>query len=155
MPARGAMIDFLKDRIGRPKRVPRKMTELGSLEWDVMQAVWAGGEVNVRDVSRTLERPLAYTTVMTTLERLFKKGLLERHISGRAFLYSARFSPEEWERQRAGDFIAAFLAGPDRSRDLLVSCFLEAAGQHDETLLEELENKVRLTRRDLLRKAKP
>ncbi|HWG57835.1 MAG TPA: BlaI/MecI/CopY family transcriptional regulator [Candidatus Acidoferrales bacterium] len=143
------------ERITDPAKSSRKLTALGTLECQVMDAVWTGGEGTVRDVSRILGRPLAYTTVMTTLERLFKKGLLQRRISGRAFLYSARFSREEWERQRAGEFIASFLAGPEPARDLLVSCFLEAAGRHDEKLLEDLENKVRLKRRDLLRKSKP
>lgn len=128
---------------------------LGALESQVMEAVWAGGESSVRDVSRAIGRSLAYTTVMTTLERLFKKGLLQRRLSGRAFLYSPRFPREEWERQTAGEFIASFLAGPEPARDVLVSCFLEAAGRHDRKLLEELENKVRLKRRDLQRRSKP
>lgn len=149
------MIEFLKNRMGRTERPGRKTTELGRLERDVMDAVWASPGVSVRDVAAELRRPLAYTTVMTTLERLFKKGLLERRVAGRAFLYSARISREEWERQRAGDFIASFLGGPEQSRDLLVSCFVDAAGQYDRRLLEELENKVRRKRRDLLRKSKP
>src|SRR5271155_4491656 len=89
----------------------------------------------VRGVFEKIERPLAYTTVMTTLERLFKKRLLQREKSGRAFLYSPAFSREEWERRRAGDLVAAFLGGPQPSRELLVSSLLDALGQHDEALL--------------------
>ena len=61
---------------------------LGPLEVTVMEILWARGESNVRDVVDRLDRPLAYTTVMTTLDRLFKKGLLARRKSDRAFIYS-------------------------------------------------------------------
>ena len=55
---------------------------LGRLERAVMDTVWAGGDFSVRDVQSTLGRPAAYTTVMTTLDRLFKKGLVRRRREG-------------------------------------------------------------------------
>ncbi|MGC2108354.1 MAG: BlaI/MecI/CopY family transcriptional regulator [Candidatus Korobacteraceae bacterium] len=122
---------------------------LGPLETSVMEVVWAVGESSVRDVVEKLESDLAYTTVMTTLDRLFKKGLLNRQKSERAFLYSPRFSSEEWERRRAGDLIAGFLSGPQPSRDLLLSSLVDAVGQHDAMLLDELEEKIRRKRREL------
>ncbi|HYL61815.1 MAG TPA: BlaI/MecI/CopY family transcriptional regulator, partial [Candidatus Methylomirabilis sp.] len=105
-----------------------------------------------RDVIQKLNRPLAYTTVMTTLDRLFKKGLLDRRKSDRAFLYCPHFSRPDWERKRAGDLVAGFLSGPRPSRDLLISCLVDAVGQHDEALLDELEKKIRSKRRELLRR---
>ncbi len=96
---------------------------------------------------------LAYTTVMTTLDRLFKKRLLDRRKEARAFLYSPRLTRTEWERTRANDLVAGFLAGSERSRDLLLSCFLDAMGEHDEALLAELEKKIRTQRRKLVRRA--
>jgi predicted transcriptional regulator len=62
---------------------------LGALEREVMAIVWDRGEVNVRDTSARLSSRVAYTTVMTTLDRLFKKGLLTRRKVGRAFVYRA------------------------------------------------------------------
>ena len=44
----------------------------------MLELLWDYGESSVHDVAERLTRPLAYTTVMTTLDRLFKKGLLER-----------------------------------------------------------------------------
>jgi predicted transcriptional regulator len=129
--------------------------ELGHLEGTVMEILWSRGESNVRDVVEKLERPLAYTTVMTTLDRLFKKGLLERRKSERAFLYSPRLSRREWEHKRAGDFVAGFLAGPQPSSELLISCLVEAVGQQDEALLDELERKIKLKRKELLKRGKP
>jgi predicted transcriptional regulator len=109
----------------------------------------------VRDVVQRLARPLAYTTVMTTLDRLYKKGLLIRHNPDRAFFYSPKLSREEWERVRAGEMVAGFLAGPEPSRELLLSCLLDAVGQHDAALLDELEKKIRLKRKELSQKSQP
>jgi predicted transcriptional regulator len=124
---------------------------LGPLEIHVMEVLWDNGESSVRDVVHKLNNKLAYTTVMTTLDRLFKKGLLDRQKSERAFLYSARLSSQEWERRRAGDLVAGFLAGPEPSRDLLLSSLVDAVGQHDAMLLDELEEKIRRKREELNR----
>ena len=130
-----------------------KSRDLGSLESAVMEVVWARGESSVHEVSARLERPLAYTTVMTTLDRLYKKGLLERRKSDRAFLYSARLSQREWEQQRAGSLVARLLADGQRSSELLISCLVDAMGQQDAALLDELERKIRQKRRELDRQS--
>ena len=122
---------------------------LGPLELDVMEAVWTFGTSNVRDVVGRLERKLAYTTVMTTLDRLFKKGLLQREMTDRAFVYSPRFTREDWDRQRAGEMMAGFLAGPNESREMLLSCLVDAVGTHDAMLLDELEKKIQRKREEL------
>jgi predicted transcriptional regulator len=145
------MIRFLKNRVTGSDEAARQ-SALGRLEVSVMEILWARGECSVRDVVHRLDRKLAYTTVMTTLDRLFKKGMLDRQKSDRAFLYSPRLSRQEWEQKRAGDLVAGFLAGPQPSGDLLLSCLLEAVGQHDETLLDELERKIKIKRRELFRR---
>ncbi len=129
--------------------------ELGPLEIEIMELLWERGESNVNDVMPKLAKPLAYTTVMTTLDRLYKKGLLVRRKSGRAFFYSPRYSRCEWDRKRAGTFIADFLAGARPSGELLISCLVEAVGERDEALLDELEKKIQTRRRELNRTAKP
>jgi predicted transcriptional regulator len=122
---------------------------LGPLEIRVMEVLWAAGRSSVRDVVEKLERKLAYTTVMTTLDRLFKKGMLDRQKSERAFLYLPRLSNQEWERQRAGDLVAGFLAGLQPARELLLSSLVDAVGQHDAVLLDQLEEKIRKKRKEL------
>ncbi len=126
---------------------------LGHLERTALEILWDCGEGTVHDVVRKLARPLAYTTVMTTLDRLYKKGMLERRKTERAFLYSPRWSRREWERKRAGDWVAAFLAGPRPSGEMLISCLVDAVGRQDGALLDELEKKIRMKRRELDRKA--
>jgi predicted transcriptional regulator len=125
---------------------------LGHLEIAVMEILWEQGEANVHDVVQRLGRPLAYTTVMTTLDRLYKKGLLNRRKFERAFLYVPRLSRREFEHKRAGSFVAGFFAGPQPSGELLISCLIEAVGQHDQALLDELERKIRLRREEIGRK---
>lgn len=145
------MIGFLKNRIAHAGQADQHFS-LGRLEFRLMQILWARGESNVRDVVQELDRPLAYTTVMTTLDRLYKKGLLERRMPERAFLYSTCFSREAWERRQAENVFAGFLAGPHPSRELLLSSFLDAVGQHDSRLLDELEKKIRTKRKELSRR---
>ncbi len=66
------------------------MAVLGDLEQHVMAVLWrAQTPVSVRDVHERLHysRDVAYTTVMTVLDRLGKKGVVERRLEGRAWLY--------------------------------------------------------------------
>ena len=75
------------------------MPALGDLEARVMRAIWARGKpVTVRDVLGDLqaERPLAYTTVMTVMGNLRKKGWLQRHDEGRAYRYEPLVTAEEY-----------------------------------------------------------
>lgn len=148
------MFRFLKSRFERTAAFA-PLPGLGSLELELMEILWSRSECSVRDVVEKLPRPLAYTTVMTTLDRLYKKGLLNRHKSSRAFLYSAHLSRQEWERKRAADLVARFLSGPSPSQELLLSCFLDAVGSHDPALIEELEKKIRLRRKEISRQERP
>ena len=144
------MAIFTKSIFSRGEGASR--AALGRLERSVMEVLWARGELSVREVARRLGRPLAYTTVMTTLDRLYKKNLLERRKEERAFRYAPRITRSDWERRRADELFAEFLGGPGPSRELLVSCFIEAAGQYDEALLDELEGKIRMKRKELERR---
>lgn len=60
------------------------------LELDCLKALWILGEASVRDVQQLLEaeRPLAYTTVMTILDRLSRRGCVARRKDGRSYLYA-------------------------------------------------------------------
>lgn len=142
------MIGFLKNHFLR-QRGRTKVPELGTLELELMEILWSRPDVSVREAVDQLRRPLAYTTVMTTLDRLYKKGLLDRRKDQRAFFYSPRLTRQEWEKERAGRLVAGFLAGPHPAREVLLSCLLDAVGTHDPALLDELEKKIRLRRKQL------
>jgi predicted transcriptional regulator len=145
------MINFFKSRFALATEHEEQLS-LGRLELQLMEILWANGECNVRDASQHLDRHLAYTTVMTTLDRLYKKGLLERRMPERAYLYSPRYSREVWERRKASLLMAGLLRRTNHSRELLVSSFLDAVGEHDDALLDELERKIRKKRKELARK---
>jgi predicted transcriptional regulator len=71
---------------------------LGDLERRVMEELWSSAAPrSVREVHAALiqDRDLAYTTVMTVLDRLAKKGLVIRESAGRAYLYAAVQTREE------------------------------------------------------------
>lgn len=154
-----AQFEWLSDRVG--KLLKNRGTEqespwvLGPLEVSAMQVLWNRGHGTVRDVVHALNRPLAYTTVMTTLDRLYKKGLLDRKKTVRAFLYTPRMSRQEWDQKRVANFVNDLLSIMPSSRELLVSRFVEAVGEQDEGLLEELEQSIRTRRSELDRTKKP
>ena len=125
-----------------------KSRDLGALESAVMNVVWNRGESSVHDVSGELDRPLAYTTVMTTLDRLYKKSLLSRVAEGRAFRYSPAVTQEEMQRAAAGQAIRQLLeSGPASS--LPLSYLVEAVTEHDIQLLDELQQLVERKRSEL------
>src|ERR1700744_3586932 len=103
---------------------------MGHLELTVMETLWERGKGNVHDVVRWLGRPLAYNTVMTTLDRLFKKGMLDRGKCERAYFYAPRLSRLEWQQKEAEDLVSRFLSGPGPAGELLVSCLVDVVGQY-------------------------
>lgn len=82
---------------------------LTPLELAIMRSLWKRGQATVREVQGDLatERQLAYTTVMTVLDRLFKKGLVERQKKSRAHLYT----PEITEQVARNEALDALLYG--------------------------------------------
>ena len=120
----------------------------GHLEREVMDIMWRSNDVSVRDVQQQLSRPAAYTTVMTTLDRLFKKGFVARARQGRGFVYSAAHTREQVESAVAGGLLTGFLEGSGRARPVL-SNLVDVVAAQDAALLDELEELVRRKRRDL------
>ncbi|HZT39735.1 MAG TPA: BlaI/MecI/CopY family transcriptional regulator [Bryobacteraceae bacterium] len=89
------------------------------LELECLKALWAMGEGNVQDVREALtaNRKLAYTTVMTVLDRLARKGGVTRRKIGRSFLYSPALSRDALRRLAVRELIDNFFDG--RKEDLL------------------------------------
>lgn len=126
-------------------------TAFGVLERDVMNVLWAHSELAVRDVQLRLCRPVAYTTVMTTLDRLFKKGVLSRRKVGRAFIYAAAVTRDELQAAIAGQVLSGLLQSRDAHTVPVLSNLVESVGaqQGGEELLQQLERLVRDKRRRL------
>jgi predicted transcriptional regulator len=116
--------------------------DLGPLEERVLEVLWRSRQgLAVREVRSTLGDRRAYTTVMTTLDRLYKKGLLERQRDGRAFRYTARTSPESFAAGTLRRWLRRLL-GRGPARPILAS-LVDAVSEHDRTLLPELTRLVR------------
>jgi len=119
---------------------------LGSLERNVMALVWRTGEASVREACNVLGPAVAYTTVMTTMDRLFKKGLLTRRKVGRAFVYAATASRAELEGEVATELMQSLLRREGEPLPVL-SSLVDAVSDRDHALLDELERLIREKRR--------
>jgi predicted transcriptional regulator len=111
---------------------------LGPLETQVMEVLWDCDECCVRQVLPRLNRTFAYTTIMSTLNRLYRKGLAKRRKCGRAYAYSARVSCEEWKYTVARDVVVNLLAGSRSSHEALIDCLLEVVRLQEPELLEDM-----------------
>ena len=121
---------------------------LGPFEQQVLEALWSRGTATVRELLEDQNITQAYTTVMTTLDRLYKKRLLDRIAEGRAFRYSPRQTPEELRRVAVVEGIRQLLGSGDAS-SLPLSYLVEALSTHDAQLLDELQVLVERKRREL------
>jgi predicted transcriptional regulator len=127
---------------------PSPETQLGPLERQMLEALLSRGSATVRELLEDGKLTQAYTTVMTTLDRLYKKRLLDRVAEGRAFRYSPRQTPEELRRVAAVEGIRQLLGSGDTS-SLPLSYLVEALSAHDAQLLDELQLLVERKRREL------
>ncbi len=128
---------------------------LGPLERRVMDFLWDHPEVNVRDVWAHVGPAAAYTTIETTLDRLYKKGLLTRRKVGRAFVYQPAASREEMERLLAAELVEGLLAHHRHAPLPLLSNLVEVVGEGDRQLLDELERLVRDKQQELRNRRTP
>jgi len=94
------------------------------LELECLKVLWTLGEGNVKDVRQVLtrNRNLAYTTVMTILDRLVRKGGVARRKAGRYFIYSPVLSREALRRLAVKELVDGFFDGsPDALLEYLRS----------------------------------
>ena len=94
---------------GPPRDVPPP------LEMLCLKALWSLGEGNVSDVRAQVaeSKPLAYTTVMTVLDRLARRNMVTRRKAGRAFVYVARMSKDAMRRLAVKEFVDSFFEGSE------------------------------------------
>lgn len=85
---------------------------LGFLEAEVMDAVWSGGELSVRDVRESLKRKKAYSfnTIMTVMNRLVEKKLLSKRSQGGAFVYRAAVEKDAFLREVTKSVVSAIVS---------------------------------------------
>jgi BlaI family transcriptional regulator, penicillinase repressor len=98
----------------------RSVLDLAPLELDCMNTLWPVGQATVREIRDLLapRRPRAYTTIMTIMDRLARKGIVERRKVGRAYIYSPNLSAEDARLQALGQVVDNFFGG---SKEALIA----------------------------------
>jgi predicted transcriptional regulator len=118
------------------------MRRFGELEAVIMDRLWArGGPTLVREIVDDLhrDRPLAYTTIMTVMDNLHRKGWLRRERDGRAWRYEPTGSRSSYTAALMNDALAT---SPDRRTAL--THFALQMSPHDAALLRDaLEQALR------------
>ena len=104
---------LMTELIIRTSSPRRALLDLAPLELDCMNTLWPMGQGTVREIRDRLaaRRPRAYTTIMTIMDRLARKGIVERRKVGRAYLYHPNLSAEEARVHALDQVIANFFAG--------------------------------------------
>lgn len=120
---------------------------LGVLEREMLNEIRENGELSVKQIWEKRGGKVAYTTLMTTLDRLYKKGVLARRKVSRAFVYSAKYSAAEMEQGVAQVVIGTLLEAT--SVKPILACIVDAVSDHDREYLDELERLVHAKRREL------
>lgn len=105
----------------------RSLLDLAPLELDCMNTLWPLGEGTVRKIRDLLapRRPRAYTTIMTIMDRLARKGIVERRKSGRAYVYKPNLTADDARRHALAQVVDCFFDG---SYDAAVNYLLTVAG---------------------------
>jgi predicted transcriptional regulator len=142
---------FLLRGFRRPSEVAS--FALGKLEREVLNETWCRGEASVRDIHSAFDGRVAYTTLMTTLDRLFKKRLLARRKDGRAFLYAPAVSRQEFEQGIREDVVDGLLGRGAEGVEPVLACIVDAVSERDRELLNELERLIKQKRRELRTKS--
>ena len=119
---------------------------LGKLEAEVMNLLWQQPNQTVLEVEDRLrrKREIAHTTVLTTLDRMYQKGYLLRQKQGKAFVYTPRYTREEFERGMAQEVLGALIGGLGEP---VLSTFVDLVGE-DGTKLDRLEELIRQKRQE-------
>lgn len=127
-------------------KVKRTLHPLGELEHAVMNVVWAHFPTTARDVCDRMtgrwER--AYTTIMTTMDRLHRKGLLRREKEGLAWKYEPAMSKASFEKMLADGLATSILQAHGETA---LAAFVDAAAEVDEGLLDRLRNLIESRRK--------
>lgn len=121
----------------------QKFRVLGELESEVMDLLWRSEPMAVKEVAERLARSRAYNTVQTTLDRLYRKGMLRRDKQSHAFVYEPRISAAEYHGEILSNVVAELL--PKNSEPVL-SRFVDMAGDADLENLERLEKLIQAKR---------
>lgn len=122
-------------------KTPQRIHLLGSLEKEIMEVCWHVPHATVRDVMSVIQRkrPIAYTTVMTVMDRLYKKGVLKRTVVEHAYRYRPAHDRASFARRAAANVAKSFIA---QFGDVGIAQFVDVLEDIDPKKLRALRNKI-------------
>ena len=125
-------------------------TRIGELELCVLERLWEAGQSDAKAMHRSVceSRSISHNTVQSTLERLYRKGLLSREKVSHAYVYTPLVSREGLASRMVREVVDTL----SQDRDGLVSAFVDIAVRADEKMLEELKHMISRYREELAEK---
>lgn len=120
---------------------------LGELEIEVLEHMWAEGEISAKALHEKLltARPVSANTVQSAMERLYRKGLLSRSKSSHRYLYKTQVTKADLLGHLINDLVVRFRADSESS----AAAILNAAENIDDEALDLLEAEIRRRREEL------
>ncbi|MCM2533968.1 BlaI/MecI/CopY family transcriptional regulator [Neobacillus pocheonensis] len=114
----------------------------GPLESKIMNILWDGSELTIKNVQQKLEQEKAvnFNTVMTVMNRLVDKGVLQKRTEGRSFLYRPILSKDQFFETQSKELTHELI---EEFGSLAVSQMLDVLEEVDQDLLEKLEQKLK------------
>lgn len=119
----------------------------GPLEAKIMDILWYQEEMTIKDVQNLLEKekPTNFNTVMTVMNRLVEKGILQKKPVGRSSYYNPVQSREEFINNQSKEMTHELM---DEFGSVVVSHMLDALEDVDEDLVKKLEMKIKELKKD-------
>ncbi|WP_134701352.1 BlaI/MecI/CopY family transcriptional regulator [Ammoniphilus sp. YIM 78166] len=120
----------------------------GPLESKIMDILWSQKDLSIKEVQQRLDnqdKPANFNTVMTVMNRLVEKGILEKRLQGRLSLYSPVQSKEEFIEEQSKTLTENLL---DEFGGLVINHMIDALDEVDHSVLEKLEQKIQKLKRN-------
>jgi predicted transcriptional regulator len=119
----------------------------GTLEAKIMELLWGANELSIKDVQQRLEKdkPVNFNTVMTVMNRLIDKGILEKRLQGRLSLYRPTQTKEDFIEDQSKKLTENLL---DEFGGVVINHMIDALTEVDKSLLDKLEYKIQQLKKD-------
>ncbi|WP_342600064.1 BlaI/MecI/CopY family transcriptional regulator [Psychrobacillus sp. FSL H8-0483] len=120
----------------------------GPLEAKIMDILWNDVEMTIKDVQQVLdlEKVTNFNTVMTVMNRLVEKGILQKRVEGRSSLYKPVQSRAEFLSAQSKEMTNELM---DEFGNVVVSHMLDALEDVDDDLVAKLEQKIKELKKDM------
>ncbi len=138
------VMEFFKKGFKTLKFKNKKPSPFGELEEKVMEIIWNKGNATVKEVNEQLTRSgekYAYTTIMTILDRLYKKGILDRKKEGKGYRYFPKISKEEFEEMVTEKVISDIVKANPSTAVAAFSGIIEELSEEELKKLKEMIDK--------------